>query len=104
MKDLLPILIPAILSSGFLGGIYLLFKLKPEVNQITVTAAQGVVLMQTGVIEDLRKENRDFREELRKMEERFDEQELRFGQKLREMHEENDLLRKRIRELERIAQ
>lgn len=102
MKEMIPIIIHAILSSGFLGGIYLLLKLRPEAGQITVTAAQGVVLMQSGVIDDLRKENREFKEELRKMEERFDEQERRFSKKLSTMQEENSQLRARIRELERL--
>lgn len=44
-------------SSGFLGGIYALLKLRPEAGQITVATAQGVLVMQTSVIDDLREEN-----------------------------------------------
>lgn len=102
MKDLIPTIIQALFSAGGLGAIYLLLKLRPEAGQITVTAAQGVVLMQSNVIDDLRKENKEFKEELKKMEEKFDEQELRFTNKLQAMQEENNSLRSRIRELERL--
>ena len=43
-------------GGGLLGGLYALLKLRPEAGQITVTAAQGAVIVQTGVIENLKKE------------------------------------------------
>lgn len=44
-------------SSGVFGGIYALLRLRPEAGQITVTASQGALIVQTGVIETLRQEN-----------------------------------------------
>lgn len=39
------------------GGIYALLKVRPEAGQISVTAAQGAVIVQTGVIDSLKEEN-----------------------------------------------
>lgn len=41
-------------SGGIFGGIYALLKLRPEAGQITVTTAQGVLLMQSDVIKAMR--------------------------------------------------
>lgn len=82
-NEIIPILIHAVLSGGFLGGIYLLLKLRPEAGQITVTAAQGAIIVQTGVIDTLREELERMREELALL------------------RNENIELRKRIRELEK---
>jgi hypothetical protein len=82
-SEIIPILVHAILSGGFLGGIYLLLKLRPEAGQITVTAAQGAIIVQTGVIDTLR-------EEL-----------IRLREETEALREENIELRKRIKELER---
>jgi predicted nuclease with TOPRIM domain len=49
-------LLAVILGGGFLSGIYMLLKLRPEAGQITVTAAQGAVIVQTGVIDTLKAE------------------------------------------------
>lgn len=55
MAGIAPYLITAIFSGGFVGGIVLLLKVRPEVGQITVNAAQGALVVQSGVIEDLNK-------------------------------------------------
>lgn len=91
--EVIQIIIYILGSSGFLGGIYMLLKLRPEAGQITVTAAQGAIIVQTGVIDTLRAE-------IKRMEERFDEQE----QRLKDLQEENNQLRARLRDLERIKQ
>ncbi len=39
------------------GGIYALLKVRPEASKISVDAAQGAVIVQTGVIDSLREEN-----------------------------------------------
>jgi hypothetical protein len=54
--DSLPYIVSVVLGGGFLGGIYALLKLRPEAGQITVTAAQGAVIVQTGVIDTLKSE------------------------------------------------
>ena len=43
-------------TGGITGALYALLKWRPEAGQITVTAAQGAIVVQTGVIENLRKE------------------------------------------------
>lgn len=89
MKEYLPYILSSILGSGFLSAIYMLLKLRPEAGQITVTAAQGAVIVQTGVIENLRIEMERLREELA---------EVRIV--LQKTTQENDSLRVRIRILE----
>lgn len=54
---LLTVIIAVLGGGGFLGGIVLLLKLRPEAGQITVSAAQGAVIVQTGVIDSLATEN-----------------------------------------------
>lgn len=55
-QGILNLLITLIFSGGFLGGIYALLKLRPEAGQIVVTAAQGALVVSTGVIETLKEE------------------------------------------------
>jgi hypothetical protein len=45
-----------VLGGGLLAAVYALLKIRPEAGQFTVTAAQGVVVMQTGLMETLRKD------------------------------------------------
>jgi len=54
--DLLTVTITLAGGGGVLGGLYALLKLRPEAGQITVSAAQGAIIVQTGVIENLQKE------------------------------------------------
>lgn len=76
-------------SGGFLAGIYALLKLRPEAGQITVTAAQGAVIVQSGVIDSLRQELNRLSDELEDM-----RKELGLAR------EENGQLRTRIKMLE----
>lgn len=48
-------------STGVIGAIVAFYKLKPETGQILVSTAQGVVIMQTGVIESLREDLQEVR-------------------------------------------
>lgn len=48
------IAIIGILGGG--GGIVALLKVRPEAGQVSVSAAQGAVIVQTGVIENLQRE------------------------------------------------
>ncbi len=75
-------------GSGFLAGVVALIKLRPEAGQITVTAAQGAVIVQSGVIKDLRDELKRINDEL--IEEKKENADLRkrlsaFEQKLHEL-------------------
>lgn len=89
MKEYLPYIISAIMGGGFLSGVYALLKLRPEAGQITVTAAQGALIVQTGVIESLREELQRLAAEIQEL-----RQDLEFER------DEKEKLRLRIRDLE----
>lgn len=59
--------VPAVITllggGGFATAIILLLKARPEVGQIVVTSAQGAVIVQTGVIDNLHKELRRVNDE-----------------------------------------
>jgi len=106
LSDLLPFLVAVIGGSGLIGGVIALLKLRPEAGQIIVTAAQGAVIVQTGVIDSLREENERLRH-------RVDALEAEMGsvdsphrriQMLEDEREvlraENGRLRERVRHLE----
>lgn len=59
--DLITLVSAFLGSSGFFGGIYLLLKLKPESGAIVVKSAEDVVVIQSGLITDLRKSLDDAR-------------------------------------------
>lgn len=48
--------IAAIFGGGLIAGIAVLLKVRPESGQIVVTAAQGAVIVQSAVIDDLTEE------------------------------------------------
>lgn len=81
----LPTIIAGVLTVLTGGGLVAFFRARPEGSKILVDAAQGAVIVQTGVIESLRAELAAARGEIA---------ELRGN-----MHELN-LMRNRIRELE----
>jgi hypothetical protein len=43
-------------SGGIVGGIVALFKMRPETSRIVVSAAEGAVIVQSGVITSLKNE------------------------------------------------
>lgn len=49
-------IISFVFGGGLVTAIIALYKVKPEAGQIVVTAAQGALLVQSGVIENLQKE------------------------------------------------
>lgn len=89
----IPYIVTVLLSGGFLGGIYALLKLRPEAGQIVVTAAQGALIVQSGVIDSLREElaatredNAQLREENVKLRNRVSALERRLSTLDREVH------------------
>lgn len=75
------------------GGLVAILKVRPEAAQISVSAAQGAVIVQTGVIEALREENRRLAERLTELE--------RTSASLAHLQIENVQLRARVSQLER---
>ena len=59
----LPGIISSLIGGGLAASYVALYKVKPEAGQIVVTAAQGALVVQTGVIENLRKELKRVQEE-----------------------------------------
>jgi predicted RNase H-like nuclease (RuvC/YqgF family) len=49
-------IISFVFGGGLIAAVVALYKVKPEAGQIVVTAAQGALLVQTGVIENLQRE------------------------------------------------
>lgn len=82
IRDIVTVLGYLLGSGGLLGSVYLLIKLRPEARQITVVAAQGALIVQTGVIDALR-------EEINRLNDKIDALEV-----------DNDRLRARMRLLE----
>ncbi len=56
IQDWLPGIVSTLFGGGIVAAIVALYKVKPEAGQIVVTAAQGALLVQTGVIDNLKKE------------------------------------------------
>lgn len=87
-NDIVVLVVSVIGGGGLIAGIVALLKLRPEAGQILVTTAQGVVIVQTTVIDNLQKEL------------------TRMGNELDELREEcrerEEMLLNRIKELERV--
>lgn len=94
--DFIPILIALIGSGGVIGAIVAFYKLKPETGQLMVTTAQGVVIIQTGVIESLREEIGVMRTGMKELKRELAEAITRA----RECAELTAELKQRIRDLE----
>jgi hypothetical protein len=81
-RDLVVLAVGIVGSGGLTGALIAVLKFRPEAGQVLVTTAQGVLIVQTGVIDSLRDELK------------------RVSDKLEQMEKENAGLRARIRELE----
>src|SRR5262245_40975617 len=68
ISDWTPLIIAIAGTGGIIGAIVAFLKVRPEAGQIAVTASQGALIIQTGVIETLNKENAQLRERLENME------------------------------------
>jgi hypothetical protein len=86
---LLPIVVGLIGSGGGAAAVATLYKLRPEAGQILITAAQGALVVQTGVLTSLKTEVDRLDDELK--EERVENAKL--GLELKEVRKENVSLR-----------
>lgn len=80
-------IVGVLMGGGLLTGIVALFRLKPESDQIVVSAAKDVVFIQRGVVEDLRAQYES-------LEKRFDKQTAEANTAILECHAEREELRK----------
>jgi cell division protein FtsB len=93
LSDVTPFLIAILGTGGLAGGIVAFLKIRPEAGQIAVTASQGALIVQSGVIDELRKENERLRDRLTAIEAEMS--------KYNNLAIENWRLRQRVAELER---
>ena len=85
-QALISVLVAVIGSGGLVGGIVAFLKLRPERDSIVVTAAQGALLMQTGIADQLRADLAAAEQRVRALEGRLsarDEQIADLEQRLR---------------------
>ena len=98
-----PSIIYLVGSGGLLAAIVTLLKLRPEAGQITVTAAQGAVIVQTGVIDNLNKELARVTKENEQLRVKFETEQKerqRLEEVLQDSTEAMEDLRKKLEELE----
>ncbi len=55
-SDLIPSLMSFVVGGGLVAAYSAWYKVKPEAGQIVVTAAEGALIVQTGVIDNQNKE------------------------------------------------
>lgn len=105
-NDTFVLLATAILGGGFLGGIALLLKVRPEAGSINVKAAETVVVMQTDYIERLETRLSDLEKEVgaaRGLAGRVESLETELARTKRQRDQalsENDKLKERVDHLE----
>jgi cell division protein FtsB len=80
-ESFVPIIVAILSGGGLAGGVYALLKLRPEAGQIVVTAAQGALVVQAGVIEALVEENNRLRARVTALESRLQELQDEFHNK-----------------------
>lgn len=87
-------------AGGIWGGIAAFRKVQPEKESIIVTAAQGVVVMQAGVLEDLREELTRALGRIDELEDELHRETDRLRTERDGLRSENTKLRERVRTLE----
>ena len=68
LRAITPLLVALLGAGGIIGGLVALMKLRPEAGQIVVTAAQGALIVQGGVIKSLEEENKRLRDRVEALE------------------------------------
>ncbi|HEX6686429.1 MAG TPA: hypothetical protein VF062_26895 [Candidatus Limnocylindrales bacterium] len=91
-------------AGGIIGGIVALMKLRPESGAIVVTAAQGALVVQSSVLNELHKENERLRSRVSALEtlqpenQRLRDQLADMEQQLAEMKRQLAALRDEVHE------
>ena len=99
----LPVVVALIVAVLGGGGIVALIKAKPERSLISVNAAQGAVIVQSGVIDSLRADLEAARGEIRELRSHMIEM-AALREQVRGLEAENGNLRARITHLEQQLQ
>lgn len=106
LQDAAPILLAVIGTGGIGGAIIALVKLRPEAGQITVVAAQGALVVQSGVIETLNGEVKRLAERLEAAEaelvrmQRLEDENYKLRTKITDQDIKIKKLETRVKELE----
>lgn len=86
MNLLVTLIVGLLGAGGIAGAIVALLKVRPEAGQIVVDAAKGAVVIQSGVLEELRQERvadrEEHKQELVAQEERHRQAMTRMGKRL----------------------
>ena len=108
--DWLPVIVPAVLTFVFGGGLVAMRRGRDEGSKLIVDAAQGAVVVQAGVIDRLEKELAEALREIEDLRKSFAEL-IALRGRVRELEQENESLRSqnaalaaRVQELERRTQ
>ena len=95
----LPEIIGLIIAAVTGGGLATLIKVRPERSLISVNAAQGAVIVQSGVIDSLRADLNSARAEIRELRSHMTEM-AALRDQVRGLESENGNLRARVAHLE----
>jgi hypothetical protein len=101
--DYLSFLVPIILALLGSGALVAFFRARPEGSKIIVDAAQGAVVVQSGVIEDLRDQLTEARKQLAEFHE-LQAEVGRLRREVRTLEHDNEMLTLKNEGLERRIQ
>lgn len=102
-SEIVTLLAVVIGGGGVAGAVVALLKVRPEAGQIAVSASQGALIVQSGVIDTLQEENGQLRQRLEDLESKVALMvDLRV--KVTQLKAENTRLRSRVTDLERRLQ
>ena len=106
LSDFTPLIVAVVGTGGVVTAIVAFIKVRPEAGQIAVTASEGALVVQSGVIKDLRDENAHLRTRLEDIESKvallgsLRERVDALEEKNKQLRADNEKLRKRIYSLE----
>ncbi|HEY2455583.1 MAG TPA: hypothetical protein VGI71_23810 [Scandinavium sp.] len=102
----IPYIVGVIIAIFGGGGLAALIRARPEGSKIVVDAAQGAVIVQSGVITDLRHQLRDAQDQIDELRGHISEMSLlrvendRLRSRVTDLEHDNEWLRERISSLE----